>query len=163
MKARIPKFTVDAQWGVLALCAWQSADLVTAWAHSPFDRYGWLALALWLAPVFAAAFGFRAALPASRRSFHLAWLALFTCLTGVLTEMHFLQHAALALAGVAVTPRFRLDNLWLALALAWMPALGWLLGGLPVSGVAAIRLALTAVAALLVLVSVRQNFRRACE
>ena len=70
-----------------------------------------------------------------------------TCLAGMLTDLHVLNYVALALACAAVTPCFPFRGLWLVLALAWMPVLGWLLGSLSGSGVALIRLGLAALAA----------------
>ena len=148
------------EWGVLAFCAWQSSNLVTGWRHSPFDRLEWLALGIWLAPTLASVGGFLAAGPAGKRGIWLAWLALAACLAGILTDMHFLKHGALALACAAVTPPFRFDIAWLALAVAWMPALGWIVRGVPASGVVGIRLALASLAALIALAGVRSGFRR---
>ena len=181
------------EWGVLAFCAWHSSDLLTAWQYSPFDRLGWLALALWVTPTLAGALGLLPMnlgniqpptpnaqhpmmaqtrgpgskapclhsafcilhsalqpLPPSqptRRGLPLAWLGLLTCLAGMLTDLHVLNYVALALACAAVTPCFPFRGLWLVLALAWMPVLGWLLGSLSGSGVALIRLGLAVLAA----------------
>jgi len=161
MKVRFPN--LGAEWAVLGFCAWQASDLLTAWRHSPFDRWGWLAFGIWLAPTLAAAFGFHAPRPTTPRTPRLAWLALAVGLAGVLTDMHFLKHGALALACAAVTPFCGLGSLWLVLSLAWMPALGWLLGGLSVFGVASTRLALAALAALMGLAGMRPGFRRVPE
>ena len=53
---RLPS-AFQPEWGVLAFCAWHSSDLLTAWQYSPFDRLGWLALALWVTPTLAGALG----------------------------------------------------------------------------------------------------------
>ena len=156
-------FKVEAEWGVLAFCVWQAADLLTAWRNSPFDHLGWLALGFWLVPTLVSAWRFRARLPKTRRSVYFAWLGLAVCLAGILTDMHFLKHGALALACAAITPQVRFGSLWLVLALAWMPALGWLLAGLPAFGVAGIRLTLAALAALIGMVQSQHNFQRALE
>ncbi|MEI6779585.1 MAG: hypothetical protein WCQ21_01585 [Verrucomicrobiota bacterium] len=192
MKRRFSQ--LEAEWGVLAFCAWQSADLLTAWRHSPFDRLGWLALVLWLTPTLAGAlpkaerrpksegrnpnrprprvsvFGYRISAffrPSTSSGFglqnYLAWLGLLICLAGMLTNLHVLNHVALALAGAAVTPRFAFRWLWLGLALAWMPVLGWLLRELPASGVAPIRLGLAALAAAIGWAELRHKFRRTLE
>jgi hypothetical protein len=158
MKTKLPNLGVE--WAVLAFCAWQASDLVTGWRHSPFDRLEWLALGIWLTPTLLSAGGFRAPGPATNRSVVLAWLALAVCLGGLLTDMHFLKHGALALACAAVTPAFRLGILWLGLGVAWMPSLGWLVHGLPASGVVTLRLALATVAALIALAGIRPGFRR---
>jgi len=161
MKVRVPKR--GAEWAVLGFCAWEAADLWTAWQHSPFDRLGWLAFGIWLAPTLAAASGFCAPGPTTRRSVQLAWLGLVNCLAGIVTDLHVLKHVALALGCAAVTPTFRLESLWLVLSLTWMPALGWLLDGLPAFGVASTRLALAALAALIGLTQMRSNFRKVLE
>ena len=62
-------------------------------------------------------------------------------------SLHFLKHCALALASAALAPAFRWRGLWLLLSLAWMPALGWLLAGLPWFGVTLARVGLAALAA----------------
>ena len=156
-------FRVDAEWGVLAFCAWQAGDLLTAWRNSPFDHLGWLALGFWLVPTLVSAWQFRARLPKTRRSVYFAWFGLAFCLAGIVTDMHFLKHGALALACAAITPQFRLGTLWLILALAWIPVLGWSLAGLPAFGVAWLRLTLAAVAALIGMVQSQQNFQQARE
>lgn len=158
MNGRIPRLGVE--WAVLGFCAWQAADLLTAWQHSPFDRLGWLALGIWLAPTLAPAFGFRAPRPMTPRSVQLCWLGLVTSLFAILTDMHFLKHGALAFACAAFTPPFRFWRLWFALSLAWMPALGWLLGGLPALGVTSTRLGLATLAALIGLAEKRSHLHR---
>jgi len=142
-----PLSKLRVEWGVLGFCAWQAVDIVTAWRHSPFDSLGWLALGIWLAPTLASAFRSRAQGPLTRRSALLCWLALLTCLIGILTDMNFIRHVALALACAAITPAFRFWGFWLALSLAWMSSLGWLLDGMPSFGVASARLGLAAIAA----------------
>jgi len=36
---------------VIGYGVWQSRNLVEAWLHSPFDRWGWLAFLIWASPV----------------------------------------------------------------------------------------------------------------
>ena len=157
---KIKSSNLRPEWGVLAFCAWQSSNLVTGWRYSPFDRLEWLALGIWMAPTLASAAGFLPAGPAGKRGVYLAWLALVACLAGILTDMHFLKHGALALACAAVTTPSRFEIAWIALAVAWMPALGWIVRGVPASGVVGIRLALASLAALIALAGVRSGFRR---
>ena len=161
MKIRLPN--LGAEWAVLGFCAWQASDMLNAWRHSPFDRWGWLACAIWLTPTLASALGLLAPRPPTTRAAQLAWCALALWLAGVLTDMHCLKHGALALACAAITLPLRFGILWLGLSLAWLPALGWLLGGLSVFGVAAIRLSLAALAALLGLAEMQPAFRRVSE
>ncbi len=149
MKPPLPMPGVE--WAVLGFSGWQAADLRIAWRHSPLDRLGWLALGIWLTPLLAR-FLRRCAdhQPPSARV-PLCWLALAFGLLGLLTEMHFTQHCALACACAALTPSFRLWGLWFGLSLAWMPALGWILAGFSPSGLVVTRLALASGAAAIAL------------
>ncbi|MBI4659855.1 MAG: hypothetical protein HY735_13525 [Verrucomicrobia bacterium] len=36
------------EWLVLGYAVWQSQNLLAAWLHNPFDRWGWLAFLIWL-------------------------------------------------------------------------------------------------------------------
>ena len=38
------------QFTVIGYGIWQSRNLLEAWLHSPFDRWGWLAFLIWLVP-----------------------------------------------------------------------------------------------------------------
>ncbi len=143
---KTPVVQPGVEWAVLALCLWQSADLATAWQHSPFDRLGWLALGIWLVPALIAAFVQHLPSTSPARTSWRAWTALALDLSGGLLGMHVLMHGALAFAFAAVAPAFRRRNLWLLLALCWMPALGWLMRGLSPVGVVALRLGLASAA-----------------
>jgi hypothetical protein len=146
------------EWAVLAFCVWQAGDLPTAWRHSPFDAWGWLALLIWLAPAVAACA--RTPLAAHGTGGLFCWAGLAAALGGIVTEVHFLGHCALALACAGATVRFRFFLVWLALSAAWMPALGYALHNLPVWAVAALRLALAVTAAVVGFTGAR---RPACE
>jgi hypothetical protein len=146
--------------GVLAFCAWQAPDLITAWRHSPFDRHGGIALLIWLAPLAASFAGIGARPGSGRLGLLLAWLALATCVAGKLADMHFLNHVALALACAALAPQSRLSTLWLLMGLAWMPVLGWLLNSLPATVVSAIRMSMATLAALSVWPGAHPALRR---
>lgn len=148
--------------GVVVLCAWQALPpLVNAWRHSPFDRLGWIAFLLWLIPVGAVflrprSAGLRtgedaaapASLPGRRPALRvLSWIALIIVVLAVVVDMNALRYVALALALGAWMPRRAWAWVWLVLALAWMPALGWLGAGLKASGVNVLRVLLGALAA----------------
>jgi hypothetical protein len=110
--------------GIIALCGWQAfPGLVDAWRHAPFDRLGWLAFGLWAAPVIYRAVRppreSRPGLPA------LAWVALGLLLCGSLADVNALCNLALAAAIGGFMPRHQATLAWLALSVAWMPALGW--------------------------------------
>lgn len=158
MNWRIPGLT--AERAVLVFCVWQAVDLLTAWQHSPFDGLGWLAFGIWLTPTLASAFRSSPAGPKLYRNAGLAWVALLSCLVGMVTDTHFFKHCALAFACAAVTPPFRFWRIWLVASLTWMPLLGWLLAGLPWLAVVLVRLGVTAVAALVGWIGLAGNFRR---
>lgn len=153
--------SIDPQWAILAFCIWQASDLVIAWSHSPFDSFGWLALLLWLTPqadrlirryVAGSNPLWRSQMeqPDSLPPVPLAlWAALLACFLGILTDLHFLKHCALALACAGITSRFRFWLPWFLLSISWMPALGWVLAALHPVAVTSIRLTLAALAALL--------------
>jgi len=154
------RFNLPVEWAVLCFCAWQAADLAIAWRHSPFDAVGWVALVIWLIPSLASRLWWCRGNALPRRRPLLAWLALGACLAGIVTDMHFLKHCSFALACAAITPAFPGFCLWFILALAWMPALGWLLGGVRPLGVVLVRVALALVAALTALIGLRCGLRK---
>lgn len=158
MNWRIPGLT--AERAVLGFCVWQAVDLLTAWQHSPLDALGWLAFGIWLTPTLVSAFRLSLSGPKMCRSTYLAWMALLSCLVGMVTDTHFFKHCALAFACAAVTPPFRFWRIWLVASLAWMPLLGWLLAGLPWLVVVLVRLGVTAVASLVGWIGLAGNFRR---
>ncbi len=115
MKERLPILELL----VVGYCAWQGADLLGAWMQAPFDRLGWLALLIWLAPL-------GAVLRARRKLSGNVWLlsaALFFSFVGGVAELNVLRYAGLALALSGLLPRPAAP--WVCAAVAWMPALGW--------------------------------------
>ncbi len=125
------------EWAVVVFCVWRSADLLTAWRHSPLDRWGWLAFALWLAPLVWTRTG-------AGRWTALAWIALALALTSALAQLNVLAYAALAVSLAALAPWSWRTLPWLALSVAWMPVLGWACQSLPLNAVAVLRLTLAA-------------------
>ncbi len=134
-----PLKAVGLELAVLMFCAWQAADLITAWRHSPFDRLGWLSFAVWLLPI---GFGLFRGTTLPTGSLPLTAAALVVCLVGRVLDMHLIICGALALAGAALAPAGPRRFLWLIGALCWMPVTGWLLHSFPASAVAAFRLSL---------------------
>lgn len=144
---------------ILVFCLWRSADLLSAWRNAPYDRWGWLAFALWCLPAVAALVRGHAAWGAARWMACLPWLALALALAGSLGEVNFLAYwgLACALAGWSATganppPAPRLAavwpaGLWLLLAVCWMPVLGWVASSFSPASVAGLRLTLAALAA----------------
>lgn len=139
--------------GVIAFCAWQASSLLTAWRHSPFDRLGWLSFALWLTAAVVAA------VKNPKRpgdSTLLAFAALALALLGRLLDLNALLSGALALSVCSLVPGSWRRLLWLAGAIAWMPALGWLAHGFPSVAVAAGRVLLGLAAAAVLLLPARR-------
>ena len=123
---------------ILAFAAWQSHDLLNAWQHSPHDRFGWLALLVWLTPL-------AARLVLSRKmsaSPFLMGAAIVSGTLGELTELHFFGHIALALVIVAWFKISWRSLFWLGAAVAWMPVFGWWLANFSGGAVFTLRLLL---------------------
>ena len=135
--------TSRLELAVAAFCAWQASALLTAWRHSPLDRLGWLTFLVWLAPVFNNLAKSRTTKP-QLPLFSVAALAL--TVAGRLLDLNALLCAALAISLTALLLPSPRGVVWLAGALAWMPAFGWLAHALPVNAVAASRLILATVA-----------------
>lgn len=120
-------------------------DLPPAWRSSPFDRHGYMVLALWFLPVIVAlASPGKRAVPVAGRTVSLTYsgAALVMVMLGSVTSLNVLQHAALALAAAAFLPPSGWRTAWLVLAVAWMPALGWVAAGAGVGGVQTLRFVL---------------------
>lgn len=114
--------TPDLRWpalAVLAYAAWNVADLVGAWRHSPFDRAGGLAMAIWLLPVLPAYRRFRPA-DAIRPA-----VALALTFLGAMAQLNVLQHAGFAVAAGMPAKAGPGTWVWMAGAVSWMPALGY--------------------------------------
>ena len=128
------------EWLIAAACAANAWPLVEAWGHSPRDRFGWAALALWLAPAA------RRLVRTGGRGWRpgLLGAALAAALAGRLADLHALAYAALACAVAAPMPWRARTLWWLLCAVSWMPGLGWRLPIANAGGGFAVRLALAA-------------------
>lgn len=113
---------------ILAFCAWQAADLVVAWRHSPFDRLGWVAFLIWLAPV---ALERVRDLGSREPALSLLLAALVLAFAGRLLDINAPRALALACAIVAFVAPAGPRWLWAIAAVAWMPVMGWVLRDLP--------------------------------
>ena len=133
-------------WATLAFTLVQSRGLVVAWQHSPLDRFGWLALTLWLAPG-VVDWVRHGPPPFDRRSFSSITIAIALLVAGVVTELHLLDYIAAALTVAAVMPPRARLYLWLPGAISWMPLLSWAAKGLPTDGIVALRLVIAVAAA----------------
>ena len=145
--------TQGLELAVAAFCAWQAAELLNAWRHSPFDRLGWLSFLIWLIPV-AICF-IRHNSPATDSVFFII-LALIMAVIGRLLEVNALMGIALAFSLAGFVPSSMQRMFWLAGAISWMPALGWLAHNLPVYMVVATRLLLVVATTLPLLLAPRK-------
>ena len=141
---------------VACFCAWQASDLLTAWRHAPLDRLGWLAFAIWSAPV---AVGMLFSPEAKSNSVAASVIALVLGFTGRLLDVNGLLCIALALALSAFVQGGPRKLLWLAGGVAWMPVLGWLARDASSNAIVCLRLATSAAASAVLLLSLPQ-FRR---
>lgn len=133
-------------WATLAFAVIQSRGLVVAWQHSPLDRFGWLALALWLAPGLID-WGRYGPPSFEKRSLVCIGIAILLLVAGVVTELHLLDYIAAALAFATVAPPRNHLYPWLPGAISWMPLLSWTAKGLPTNGLIALRLLIAAATA----------------
>lgn len=121
---------------ILVFCAWQAADLVVAWRHSPFDRLGWVAFLIWLGPAL-----YDWVRTSSTREPALGYLlaALVLAFAGRLLDINAPRSLALgcALASFVTPTGPRL--IWALTAVAWMPVMGWVLRDLPPVAVGGLR------------------------
>ena len=125
---------------VVFFAAFLSRDLINAWQHSPHDRLGWLALLVWLVPLALRLVDISGTGTAA--NVYLLGATIVCGLLGDLTEVHFLNQVALALA-LGAWVKFSWRTLpWLLSAVAWMPICGWWLAGFSAGTILTLRLAL---------------------
>lgn len=106
----------------LALAAALNASLPTAWLRDPSNRFGGLAMAMWL----AACLSLSKKNPAARLP---AWISSLGLLVlGQLGSLQLLKHAALAILVASLCPGRAPFFLMALAALAWTPAWGWIFG-----------------------------------
>lgn len=113
-------------WGILLAAGWQAAGLWGDLRHSPYLAGGVPALILWMAPV-AAWWLWPGPRPWRRGpGMVLSWGALAALALGATGDLNALRHVALALA-LAALWNWRPERVaWLAGAVVWLPAAGWL-------------------------------------
>lgn len=134
----------------LVYALWCCRHLAIFWRTSAYDAGGGLAFFIWMLPVIVCR-------QSPIISWMLAGLAVLT-LAGV-AELNVLAHVGLALIVAAwVRPVSRgWWPVWLAGAIAWMPSLGYLLAGWPVSRLFGLRILLALATLPLLVAAVRQN------
>lgn len=111
---------IRVEWLIAAFCAWHCSDLIHAWLHSPYDRFGWIALLLWLLPAVRSV----SRRVDSSRQFKLALTGLALTLIGVMGDLNFLAYCGFAATVGAIAGVSGRAWLWLVLAICWMPAFG---------------------------------------
>jgi hypothetical protein len=111
---------------ILLFCAWSSSELLVSWQDSPLERKAWIALLLWSAPLLLY-YTFPSLFP-KREKPALLLLTLALCLTllAIIGSLNTLAYFGLATALAALLPPSLHKIAWIALAIVWMPAFGWL-------------------------------------
>ncbi len=142
-------------WFILAFATVQVRGLWADWLHSPMDRLGWLALALWLVPGIVR-WAARGGIAFDRLSAVLLVLGGTLLLVGVILELHILAHIAFACAVAAVVRPSGLPWVWLVGAISWMPALTSISKELPLAAIISLRIILATVAAIIGLLPLRR-------
>lgn len=149
-------------WGILLVALWQAAGVWGDLRHSPYLAGGAAALVLWMTPV-AAWWLWPGPRPWRRGpGLVLGWAALAALALGATGDLNVLRHAALALV-LAALWNWRPERLiWLAGAVVWLPAAGWMAShsGLTPGTVMALRWAAAAMLAAGGMWSVFQEKRR---
>ena len=126
---RVRQWARTAPWlefAILGYAAWRCHGILDTWFANPFDRWGWIAFALWILPI-----GFyaqRSGLPRAGSGRLRPWLLgggvgmIFLGDAGSLNALKYLGLALILTGYSAAHGRM----LWAVTAVAWMPALGWL-------------------------------------
>ena len=120
MTARVQSLLVAL--AVLVYCGWQSWSLKVNWFNAPFNRLGWLAFLIWLAPLLVEIFlrGKIEPVPI------FLWIGLALTLLGTLGDRNAPCYVGLACAIAAFTPwKWMWRLLWLAASVTWMTAFGY--------------------------------------
>ena len=114
-------------FAVVAYCAWQSRDLLGAWRSSPLERFGWVALVLWLVPLAVVQTRRSGITKAPNGNSILLWTGLGFTFFGTLGAVNALHYAGLACALAGFVPWSWKIFPWLLSAISWMPAFGYLI------------------------------------
>jgi hypothetical protein len=111
---------------IVAMLALNCGDLVFAWGHSPYDRAGGIAFAIWALGGVALGWRQRANVCLGTLSFA---PGLLLGLLGFLADLNVLKHIGLAWAVAGFIPGGWRWWLWGLAAISWMPVMGWMLSG----------------------------------
>jgi hypothetical protein len=139
---------------VVVFSAVQCRGLLSAWAHSPFDHWGWVVFGMWLCPIVL----YR---PHPVRPVEWLLVAAAGCsLGGAALDINALRYAGLALSLAAFLPgRAPGGIFWAGVAVSWMPVFGFLGSRIGLAGVLAARFGMILVALLLILALARKQTR----
>ncbi len=121
-------------FAILLFCLWSSSDLAAAWRNSPLDHWGWLAFAIWLAPL---SLPEPALLESPTQSSQpiLLGSALGLTLAGGLGSLNALKYIGFACAVVGLKSGRGSSAAWLAGSICWMPMFGYAISHVwPASG-----------------------------
>lgn len=143
-------------WFILAFATIQVRGLWVDWQHSPMDRLGWLALALWLIPGIFHRVA-RGGNPVDRLSTLFLLSAAALLLVGVASELHAMAHVAFALAVAAIARPRSLPWLWLIGAISWMPILTSMTKELPLAAIISLRIIIASVACIIGFLPLRKS------
>jgi hypothetical protein len=132
---------------VVIYCGWQSLSLIEAWRHAPFDRLGWVAFLIWLAPLAVLWFRPGDAMRIAGANPVLLWLGLSLSVVGMLGEINVLCHAGFACALAGTIGWSWNFAFWLLSAVSWMPVFGYFVSSLAPQLVPAARLVVATLAA----------------
>ncbi|HYE06764.1 MAG TPA: hypothetical protein VEL07_14700 [Planctomycetota bacterium] len=145
-----------AQLAVLACCAVQSRRLPIEWMkHTPYERFGWIALAVWLIPL--------AMRPWSRdprpTAMWPSYVGLVLAFIGTVGDLNAIIYVGTAFAAAALLPPGWRWLAWLACAASWWTAFGYLLTSQSTTVVATSRIAVAAIGVALVLLPLSRAVR----
>lgn len=129
---------------VMGLCAANTLDLWDAWRTSPADAFGWLALLVWISPLFVLRFSANKYRLFEREEPGLLGLALSVSLVGYVGRVNALEHFGLILATAGLMKWRWVNLVWLAAGFSWTPAFGWLILAWRPEQVLTLRIALAA-------------------
>lgn len=103
---------------ILLYTAFNSLELLNAWANAPLDWLGWLPFVVWLLPLIIV----------GRKEAHslFLWGAVIFSLLGNIASLNALRYLGFSSAIAAWVPFSWGTCVWWACSVAWMPSFGWL-------------------------------------
>ncbi len=116
----------NVQIPIALYCLWNARDLLGAWEHCLYDRYGWLVMLIWCMPLLSLQLARQKSKASSSIQSLYTGAGLLLSFTGSIGSLNLLQYAGLALVLAGWIPFSRVQLFWLLASLSWMPALGWI-------------------------------------